>query len=174
MKATGIVRRIDDLGRVVLPKEIRRSVGLREGDPMEIFVEGRKVILEKYCPLGQYAEQAREYVRSFQGVAQRHVFITDTEKVIASVLHTFSDSLLSDELIEAIRNKTDVENIPLQAGDTGAVVEYAAIIRDGSRDSLGEGIGAVVLVQDDSPVDEALKAQMKIAADFLGRLANTD
>jgi len=174
MKATGIVRRIDDLGRVVLPKEIRRSVGLREGDPMEIFVEGRKVILEKYCPLGQYAEQAREYVRSFQGVAQRHVFITDTEKVMASVLHTFSDTPLSDELMEAIRNKTDVENIPLQAGDTGAVAEYAAIIRDGSRDSLGEGIGAVVLVQGDSPVDEALKTQVKIAADFLGRLAKTD
>lgn len=174
MKSTGIVRRIDDLGRVVIPKEIRRRAGLREGDPMEIFVEDRKVIFEKYCPFGNYVEHAREYIRSFQGVAQRYVFITDTEKIVASVVHTFSDAPLSNELIEAIRNRTDAEYIPLQAGESGAVVEYAAIIRDGSRDSLGEGIGAVVLVQDESPVDEAVKTQVKIAADFLGRLANVD
>lgn len=174
MKSSGIVRKIDDLGRVVIPAEIRRTVGIREGDPLEIIVEGRKVIFEKYFPFGQFSEQAREYVRSFQGVAHRHVFISDTEKIIASVLHNFSNAPLSAELIEAIRNKTDIESIPLQDGETGAVVEYAAIIRDGSRDSLGEGIGAVILVQDESPVDEAIKTQAKIAADFLGRLANTN
>ena len=174
MKATGIVRRIDDLGRVVIPKEIRRMARLRSDDPMEIFVEGRKIILEKYSPLGQYAEQAHQYIRSFQYATQRHVFITDTEKVIASVLHTFSDTPLSDELIAAIRNKTDAETIPLQAREAGAVVAYAAIIRDGSRDSLGEGIGAVVVIQDKAPIDDAVKIQLRIAADFLGRLTNTN
>lgn len=48
MKSTGIVRRIDDLGRVVIPKEIRRTQGIREGDPMEIFVNGDSVVLKKY------------------------------------------------------------------------------------------------------------------------------
>ena len=54
MKATGIVRRIDDLGRVVIPKEIRRTLRIREGDPLEIFTEREgSVILRKYSPIGE-------------------------------------------------------------------------------------------------------------------------
>lgn len=172
MQTTGIVRRIDDLGRVVVPKEIRRRLNLREGDPMELFTDGNRLILEKYFPMGQYVGQAIEYVRAFQSVAQRYIFVTDTDKVIASVLRDFSDAPLSAELADAIRRKTDAENIPFQPGEDCAEAEYAAIIRDGSRDSIGEGIGAVVLVSNGSPTDDALKTQIKIATDFLGRLAN--
>lgn len=50
MKATGIVRRVDDLGRVVIPKELRRTLGVKEGDPMEIFTDGKRVVLQKYAP----------------------------------------------------------------------------------------------------------------------------
>lgn len=50
MKATGIVRRIDDLGRIVIPKELRRTLGIAEGEPLEIFVDGEKIILRKYTP----------------------------------------------------------------------------------------------------------------------------
>lgn len=49
MRATGIVRRVDDLGRVVIPKEIRRSMGIKEGEPLEIFTEGDAVIFRRYC-----------------------------------------------------------------------------------------------------------------------------
>ena len=59
MKATGIVRRIDDLGRIVLPKEIRRTLGVREGDPMEIFMDGDMVVLKKYNPADTYADQLK-------------------------------------------------------------------------------------------------------------------
>ena len=57
MKATGIVRRIDDLGRVVIPKEIRRTLRIREGDPLEIFVDREgEVILKKYSPIGELGD----------------------------------------------------------------------------------------------------------------------
>jgi len=175
MKATGIIRQIDGLGRVVIPKEIRRTMNLKEEDPMEIFVDGDMLIFKKYFPMGQYIEQAREYVRSFQSVAGRYVFVTDTEKVIASAPSGFCNAPLNEALIEAIRNKRDTENIPIEAGASGTVADYAVIIKDGSRDSLGEGIGAIILVQDsNSTTDEATKAQLQIAADFLGRLANAD
>lgn len=60
MKATGIVRRIDDLGRVVIPKEIRRTMRIREGDPLEIFTNNDgEVIFKKYSPLGELGEFAR-------------------------------------------------------------------------------------------------------------------
>lgn len=57
MKATGIVRRIDDLGRVVIPKEIRRSLGIREGDPLEIYTDNGACVLKRYAPIGQITEQ---------------------------------------------------------------------------------------------------------------------
>lgn len=74
MKATGIVRRIDDLGRVVVPKEIRRTLRIREGDPLEIFVarEG-EVILKKYSPINELSEFADEYVQSlFEAVGPKN------------------------------------------------------------------------------------------------------
>ena len=65
MKATGIVRRIDDLGRVVIPKEIRRTLRIREGDPLEIFTDREgEIILKKYSPIGELGTFAKEYVES--------------------------------------------------------------------------------------------------------------
>ena len=62
MKATGIVRRIDDLGRVVIPKEIRRTLRIREGDPLEIFTDREgEIILKKYSPIGELSAFARQY-----------------------------------------------------------------------------------------------------------------
>ena len=67
MKATGIVRRIDDLGRVVIPKEIRRTLRIREGDPLEIFTDREgEVILKKYSPIGELANFAGQYAESIQ------------------------------------------------------------------------------------------------------------
>ena len=65
MRATGIVRRIDDLGRVVIPKEIRRTMRIREGDPLEIFTDrDGSVILRKYSPIGEIGEFAQEYAEA--------------------------------------------------------------------------------------------------------------
>lgn len=68
MKATGIVRRIDDLGRVVIPKEIRRSLKIREGDPLEILIEKNCVCFKKYSTLGSFSE---DILRVAQDMAQR-------------------------------------------------------------------------------------------------------
>ena len=63
MKATGIVRRIDDLGRIVIPREIRKSIGIKEGDPLEIFVDGKTVIFKKYRPsTEELAEECAKFV----------------------------------------------------------------------------------------------------------------
>ena len=84
MKATGIVRRIDDLGRVVIPKEIRRTLRIREGDPLEIFT-GRdgEVILKKYSPIGELSEFATEYAESLHESLQHNAIISDRDTIIA-------------------------------------------------------------------------------------------
>ncbi|HOL17724.1 MAG TPA: stage V sporulation protein T [Bacillota bacterium] len=84
MKATGIVRRIDDLGRVVIPKEIRRTLRIREGDPLEIFVDrDGEVILKKYSPIGELSEFAQEYADSLYEAMGHISCIADRDTIIA-------------------------------------------------------------------------------------------
>ncbi|MFY9121447.1 MAG: AbrB/MazE/SpoVT family DNA-binding domain-containing protein, partial [Syntrophomonadaceae bacterium] len=84
MKATGIVRRIDDLGRVVIPKEIRRTLRIREGDPLEIFVDREgEVILKKYSPIGELGDFAKEYADSLNETIGHISMIADRDVIIA-------------------------------------------------------------------------------------------
>ena len=84
MKATGIVRRIDDLGRVVIPKEIRRTLRIREGDPLEIFVDREgEVILKKYSPIGELGDFAKEYADSLHEAIGHIACIADRDTIIA-------------------------------------------------------------------------------------------
>ncbi len=94
MKATGIVRRIDDLGRVVIPKEIRRTLRIREGDPLEIFVDrDGEVILKKYSPIGELGEFAKEYAESLNETLGHITLITDRDTVIATAGSSKKDYL---------------------------------------------------------------------------------
>ena len=84
MKATGIVRRIDDLGRVVIPKEIRRVLRIREGDPLEIFTDkDGEVVFKKYSQVGELSEFAISYAEAIQKVSGHPAAIIDKDSVIA-------------------------------------------------------------------------------------------
>ena len=84
MKATGVVRRIDDLGRVVIPKEIRRTLRIKEGDPLEIFTDKEgEIILKKYSPIGELSEFASEYAETLTKTTGHIACITDKDTVIA-------------------------------------------------------------------------------------------
>ena len=84
MKATGVVRRIDDLGRIVIPKEIRRTLRIKEGDPLEIFTDREgQVILKKYSPIGELSEFATEYADTLAKTTGHIACITDKDTVIA-------------------------------------------------------------------------------------------
>lgn len=84
MKATGIVRRIDDLGRVVIPKEIRRTMRIREGDPLEIFTDrDGEVILKKYSPIGELSQFAEEYAESISKTLDCITLVSDSDQIIA-------------------------------------------------------------------------------------------
>ena len=84
MKATGIVRRIDDLGRVVIPKEIRRTMRIREGDPLEIYTDREgEVIFKKYSPMGELTTFAAEYAETLRTSSGMPIFVCDRDAVIA-------------------------------------------------------------------------------------------
>ena len=112
MKATGIVRRIDDLGRIVVPKEIRRTLRIREGDPLEIFTsrEG-EIMLKKYSPVGELGEFARSYAQALAQTTEALVCITDREYVIAAAgtgKKEVEGEQLSEEMEEMIEKRSTV------------------------------------------------------------------
>lgn len=107
MKATGIVRRIDDLGRVVIPKEIRRTMRIREGDPLEIFTDnGGEVVFKKYSPMGEMAAFASQYADVLYRACGQPVIICDRDHITASAgvakkeLHSHRLSPSLEALIE--------------------------------------------------------------------------
>ena len=101
MKATGIVRRIDDLGRVVIPKEIRRTMRIREGDPLEIFTDrDGEVIFKKYSPIGELTSFASQYVDTLNKICSMSVVVTDRDTIIACAgvsKKEYSDKKLTDD-----------------------------------------------------------------------------
>ncbi len=114
MKATGIVRRIDDLGRVVIPKEIRRTMRIREGDPLEIYTDREgEVIFKKYSPIGELQAFAQEYAETLNKTSSMPIFITDRDAVIAvsgASKREYMDKKISQRLEEIIDSRTIYHN----------------------------------------------------------------
>ncbi len=110
MKATGIVRRIDDLGRVVIPKEIRRTMRIREGDPLEIFTDrDGEVIFKKYSPIGELTAFAAQYAETLHKTCELSVVICDRDSVIASAgvpKKEYTDKRLSEELERTMEKRS--------------------------------------------------------------------
>ncbi len=117
MKATGIVRRIDDLGRVVIPKEIRRTLRIREGDPLEIFTDrDGEVILKKYSPMTDLSFFAQEYVDSLFDATGCIAAIADDHEVVAvsgAPKKLFVEKRISEQAEEIMKaRETIVSNTP--------------------------------------------------------------
>ena len=115
MKATGIVRRIDDLGRVVIPKEIRRTMRIREGDPLEIYTDREgEVIFKKYSPIGELQNFAAEYADTLQKTSSLPIFICDRDAIIAvsgASKREYLDKKISMDLEEIIDGRTIYHNM---------------------------------------------------------------
>ncbi len=174
MKATGIVRRIDDLGRVVIPKEIRRTMRIREGDPLEIYTDaGGEVIFKKYSPIGELSAFATQYAEALTAGTKLGVLICDRDHCIAAA------GLPKKEVLER-RVTAEVEGIMEERKcaffdaaqgvralyDCDRAVCVAAPIL-----ASGDIAGAVLLVagngkQNADNTDVELAA---VAADFLGK-----
>ena len=119
MKATGIVRRIDDLGRVVIPKEIRRTMRIREGDPLEIYTDREgEVIFKKYSPIGELAGFASQYAETLQKTCSMAVIICDRDAVIASAgvsRKEYFERKVSSELENIIESRNLYSHRPMEA-----------------------------------------------------------
>ena len=174
MKATGIVRRIDDLGRVVIPKEIRRTMRIREGDPMEIYTESDgTVIFKKYSPIGELSNYATQYAEVLYKNGGLPVLICDRDNVVAvsgvpkkELLERRVSSEL-DELMSARRSVPGSHQVMLKPVE--GVERYAYVCSP--IFSQGDIGGAVMFLSSEkeyTPSESQIKL-IQVAAAMLGR-----
>ncbi len=178
MKATGIVRRIDDLGRVVIPKEIRRTMRIREGDPLEIYTDREgEVIFKKYSPIGEMALFAAQYAETLYKTCGMSVVICDRDAVIACAgipKKEYTDRKLSAELEKIIDGRTlytadGKEDLPVVDGAPCLVSCAMPIITEGDITGC---VASVFSHAGDVPqlMNGELETKLiQTAAGFLGR-----
>lgn len=176
MKATGIVRRIDDLGRVVIPKEIRRTLRIREGDPLEIFVDrDGEVILKKYSPIGELGDFAKEYADSLFESTNHITMISDRDSIIAVAGGSKKDYM--DKAIGQVveRSMDDRKVIQEFQGGNHEVIkgldeEYSSVVV-APIIAGGDPIGTVILLNKEANVQMSeMEVKMaETAAGFLGK-----
>lgn len=176
MRATGIVRRIDDLGRVVIPKEIRRTLRIREGDPLEIYTESNgEVIFKKYSPMGELSDFASEYAEVLSKAAKLSVIITDRDHVVAAAGVSKKEYLERritssvEELMELRRTFIADRSTVNYLQPVEGIERYAGIVCP--IISAGDVTGSVIMLSDTSMTlpTEADTKLMQTAAAFLGK-----
>ena len=176
MKATGIVRRIDDLGRVVIPKEIRRTMRIREGDPLEIYTDREgEVIFKKYSPIGELASFAAQYVDTLNKICSMSVVVTDRDVVISSAgvsKKEYNDKKLTEDFESIMETRSIYTAKPnskiIVCEGASGYVKYAMPII-----SEGDIIGSVACVTSEENImvdTHSTEAKLiQTAASFLGR-----
>jgi len=176
MKATGIVRRIDDLGRVVIPKEIRRTMRIREGDPLEIYTDREgEVIFKKYSPIGELAQFASQYAETLAKTCGISVVICDRDAVIACAgipKREYTDRKLTAEAEKIVENRqfyvAGEEPVLLTDGGNLTVRCLMPIITEG--DLTGCVASVTDPDSDTKPIAPDLEAKLiQTAAGFLGK-----
>ncbi|WP_102029463.1 stage V sporulation protein T [Salirhabdus sp. Marseille-P4669] len=174
MKATGIVRRIDDLGRVVVPKEIRRTLRIREGDPLEIFVDREgEVILKKYSPINELGDFAKEYAEALFDTLGHTVLISDRDEFIAvsggskkeylnKKIGSQIEKTMEDRSVILEKSEKAIEFVDGQE-ETASSYVFAPIVAN------GDPVGCVVMYSKDQELGEAEQKAAETAAGFLAR-----
>ena len=172
MKATGVVRRIDDLGRIVIPKEIRRNLRIHEGDSLEIYIEGKdSIIFKKYSLVESINNFIIQYVESITSTSKRDIIVTDTERVVAAS-NGFRKDIVGKKI--DIRLEDKIQKRTVQIFERGNNVEVCDNLTISSALIIkpitvyGDLIGAVIVIGDNF-VGDTEKMLAELTALFVGK-----
>lgn len=173
MKSIGIVRRIDEMGRIVIPKEIRKTLRINNNDNIEIYIEGEdKIILKKYSLMKNINDFAQKFVDSMHSFIKNTIIITDTKDIIAVAGQNKKDYInkpISEKLETSILRRENIlekyskeyELIPGKK-ETGTYA-ISTIIAN------GDAIGLVIITSNDEELNHTDEKIVKIASQFLGK-----
>jgi len=173
--SSGMVRRIDNLGRIVVPKELRHKMNVSNGDPIEMFTDdGGRIILKKYSPIGQFSEFAEQYAQSIAKSVDHVVVITDNHEIVAAFGGKNNKDLKKDKLLpefeDLIRgHELKVDKIGKMCEEQPDDLVTKAMMPILSNDY--DTIGSVVFLSSDNNIsmsDVDIKL-IRTCADFIGR-----
>lgn len=171
MKATGIVRRIDDLGRVVIPKEIRRTMKIREGEPLEIYTDaGGSVIFKKYSPTGEMNVLAADLCEAIYKITAKSMAVCDRDGVVAA-----SGNFKKDLDSKPISRELEAIMQTRQTQKCSPPVDISPAVPGASADMVipiivgGDLNGCVIAISGDSPSSELDAKFAQTAATFFAK-----
>ena len=172
MKTTGIVRRIDDLGRIVIPKEIRKNFRINDGENIEIFIDGENIILKKHSVLNKIENYAEKFTEAIYSFLKHNIIITDTDSIIAfsgPLKKQYINKPISEYLSNCIRRRENLHekykkeiNLTEEKEEEGTYCLSTII-------SSGDAVGLVIILSSDSQVTETDMRICQIAAKFLAK-----
>ena len=167
MKTTGVVRRIDDLGRIVIPKEIRRTLRIHDGESLEIFVDNEIITLKKYSSLNELANVSKILVESINKEINKDIIITDRDNVIAASgvnkkkymgknISSYLENVINDRKSVRIFNEK-VKIVDNVEEDCNSII------------ANGDAVGSAIIVSLENNISESEEKLIKIVAEFLGK-----
>lgn len=150
MNATGVLRKIDELGRIVIPKEIRDNLRMQVGESLDIYVHGNEIVLKKYSRLNKITELSKVFVKSLVEITGGQALITDRDKVIAvssNCKPNLLGKVISDKLLKIINKR---EFVPIKGSNDLEISEYKAV--NGNYLIIpivytGDCIGLIILIK---------------------------
>lgn len=174
MKSTGMIRKIDDLGRIVIPKEIRKTLKIREGDSLEIYIEGDRILLNRYAPLGDFIEDIVALGESIANNTDTNICITDTKQVVIATGYLEREYLYKDiskELLEKMDERILWQN---KGENKIRIIENENLSKDVNQVIMpiiyeGSVLGSVILLTNDvnKKIAETELKLVKVIADYL-------
>lgn len=172
MSTTGVVRKIDDLGRIVIPKEIRRSLGIKVGTALEIFVDDDVVSLKKQSSMNNLSNFAELYVDSVYKTCKKNILVTDMDSVVAAAAplkKKYLNCSISVFLEDCIKSgKTVIERYKTNVSIIEEKEEHASYVIKNII-SNGASIGLVILLALDDDIDVLDEKLVEIAVQILGK-----
>lgn len=163
MKSTGIIRRIDDLGRVVIPKEIRKNLNIKENDSLEIFIDGENIILKKYSNLSKVEKLFNKYINILNEITSNSVIITDREKVLATTKK--EEKLIGKEISAYLDNILESRNKVLSNDNRGLEITKGNIL-EGNYYILpmivNSDINGLIIIISNNEISDLSKVSLEI------------
>ena len=172
MKSTGVVRRVDDLGRIVIPKEIRRTLRIRNGESLEIFVDREMIALKKFSKMSDMNEVAQELVEIINATINKTVLITDRDRFIAgsgSLKKKYIDTNISRYLESIMKERKNIfetsvhtVELPENEKDKLSYIIQPIIMN-------GDAVGLVLVISDKNDITQLDEKLISVMAQFLGK-----
>ncbi len=172
MKTTGVIRRIDELGRVVIPKEIRKNLRIKNGESLEIFVEGENIILKKFSQIESLENVSVDYVEAFNQIIKHNIIVTDRDKVIAvagPLKKKYMGKMINDFTERSIERRDSFSEKQkkifkvIDDEEENGYYSFASIVNN------GDAIGSVILISTDTPITDVEDKMIVILSHLLSQ-----